>query len=232
MTKTVSEIVAEMLLDLGTPVPETELSTATAERLWNKALKEFNKIVGKWCVRIGTTTKDIQQYKLSTMFPTLTIREIKQAWIIDDTTTENTITLYDTVFTTEAVYGLNNFDLSVITAMQDKYNMVELDVAMINEDDFLLLPAPDDDGELLFCITQEDYTTTTLPNIYEETITEYAFALCQEVIGNARARLNVVSRTGEMARYMNREKYMFERADKYYDKFVDKCNKIISQRIF
>lgn len=123
--------------------------------------------------------------------------------------------------------------LQIISDMQNAGAdpLYERDFQFIDPDQLLLLPAPVDSGALLMLI-QTDFTTDTLSDRYERIVTDYAIARCQDVIGNARARLNTPQRNGDLVKYASREKSAYAMSANGKAKFENECAAINIKRIF
>lgn len=123
--------------------------------------------------------------------------------------------------------------LQIISELQTKGAdpLYERDFQFIDPDQLLLLPAPVDSGFLLTLI-QTDFTQATLPEIYERIVTDYAIARCQDVIGNARARLNTPQRSGDLVKYASREKSAYQMSAVGKLKFDNECASINIKRMF
>ena len=229
----------EILDNLGKPNEQTELSLATTQRVIREALVKFNKRVGKWTFRDFNHTANTQIYDMAAIFPTISWQSMIHVFngdlIIDkvvgnatvkqlvlDETTSDTL-LPGTLIPTGS-------DISVLNSIRLSQKIAQYSFEFIEPSTVVLLPPPDKDC-VISCIVKEKYDWLDLPEDYFLLVRGYAQSLCQEIVGNARGRLNSVARTSEIQRYTNREKYMFDRSDLLEQKFDEECGFIVTSRM-
>ena len=228
MTKTVNQIVAEILEDLGTPAPN-ELTSTIATRQWTNAFNEFNKRVGEWILTSAKLTANTQNYNMATLISGKTVRDVKYVFNGNSIYSEEVggvTEYYMTVgLTTTALTGS---DIDVINAAKDELS--EIGFNFIAPSTLIMLPPPTEAVNMLMLL-QVDYTTALLPDEYEAIVTRYAKALCQEIVGNARARLNTPMRQGDYITFSKRELGQYDRADSGYELFTKECDCIVASRM-
>jgi hypothetical protein len=220
-----------MLLELGNPCPKTELSTATATKQWNKAFADFNRKVGKWIFRTFTTVVNQQRYSMAELFPETTITDVKNVFRPQDA-------LIATYFALISPYYTYDY---IITTNYKKYDDIEFIKAMrvvpemeftFSEPDTLILCETPRKAESVIIITQEKYTTTTLPDDYEPIISEYCKEFyCQEIIRKARMRVATPLRNGDFVKYpvSHVKEGSFTREAKTV--FETECDSLIQKRL-
>lgn len=227
----------QIIEDLGYPDAKTELLPASAQRHVTEALTQFNKRVGKWTLRTFQHTADTQTYDTATIFPTISCRRILSVFNgdsvlekVESGVTNKYLVMSDTTNSvSELVAGIGS-DITTIKNFALSKKLEQYDFDFIEPTTLILLPPPGKDC-LINCIVQENYGISELTDDYYILVRSYAQAKCQEVVGNARGRLNSVARTSEIARYTNREKYMYDRADIYDERFKAECDNIIIGRM-
>lgn len=231
MNKLVVDIIADMLPELGTPDPKTELSTATAIKQWTKALADFNRRVGKWVFRTFDTVVDQQRYSMATLFPDTTILDVKNVFRPQDALVMTYLALtvpyyyYDYIVTT--TYKQYE-DVEFLNAMK---NVPDMDFIFSEPDTLILCDTPKK-VESVLILVQEKYTSTTLPDDYEPIITEYCKEFyCQEIIRKARMRVATPLRNGDFVKYpvSHSKEGSFTREAR--DIFYAECDRIIQNRI-
>lgn len=249
MNRTVAEIIAAMTDELGCPSPETELSEETMTNQWNYALEEFNERVGNLSLRLFAIAPGQQLYKLANMFPTLpTARKVTKVYFYDGAETPFLDVAevyasategyydYDDEAASATTYIVRDEDASLNLIADMKYtnsrSVFQKKFKFIDPSTVLLIPAPPADASgTLLCVVISDYDTTTLPQKYERLVTDYAKALCQEIIANARASAATPMRFGDFVRYASREKYQYSKAEQGRCEFERRCNEIIANRL-
>lgn len=157
---------------------------------------------------------------------------------------------------TDSRYGYYDYDLDVATSTATDVNnaitittdnaslqviselyansanpLYERDFQFLDPDTLLLVPAPVDSGALLVLI-KADFSSATLPDMYERIVTDYAIARCQDIVGNGRARLNTPQRQGDFIKYASREKTAYQLSAAGKKKFEDECAAINIKRMF
>jgi len=219
--------------NLGYPDQKTELSLNTTKRILSEALAEFNKRVGKWTIRHFAHTANVQTYNTATLFTGVNCRKIRYLFNgnsllekEEDGVTKQYLVMANAAQTSVA----SGTDIDTLTSIQYGSLVGSFDFDFIEPSTLILLPPPATDCYIT-CIVQEDYALTDLIDTYYALVRSYAQSQCQEIVGNARARLNSVARTSEIARYTNREKFMYERADVRLERFEKECNDIIIGRM-
>lgn len=250
MTKTVAIIAQEIFEDLGQPAAN-EISPTTIQRKVTEALVDFNRKVGNSVFRWLPVRANVQRYDLKIELPTIAISDVKYAFNGDSTVecstiatapvtiatiVENVVTPLTAVVFTDEDNGTPTLttpayaDIAKIAEVSTKLaSASKVDFKFIEPSTLLLFPAPSVNLSVLLN-TQENYTITSLPDEYEPLVTMYAKALCQEIVGNARARLNTPQRQGDYITFSKRELGQYAQADKMIERYNLACEAINNSR--
>ncbi|MDD4292235.1 MAG: hypothetical protein PHX51_08405 [Clostridia bacterium] len=234
MPYSIATMASEIDENLGKPDQKTELMVTTAQRICTESLSEFNNKVGVWKLRTFAHTANQQVYDMATIFPLPIKPRLIRYLYNGDTIVERTVAGVTTKYLVmndklKTLIPLGA-DIDVIMAKANFTNMEKYDFEFVEPSTLYLLPPPTVDC-VITTMLQEEYDVADLPEDYYKIVRDYAQGQCQEIVANARGRLNSVARTSEIARYTNREKYMYDRADIKLDKFNTACNEIIIGRM-
>ena len=164
-------------------------------------------------------------YATGTLLASATYFEQTYRYVDYDNENQVPIESFSTLYDDTALAFISNLENESNSQLYDR------DFQFIEPDLLLLIPAPIASGTILVLL-QTDYSFDTLPDVYEPIVTEYAMALCQEIIGNARARLNTPQRSGDLVKYASREKWSYQAAERGYKAFDNECNRINVRRMF
>lgn len=231
MQKTISEIVEVMLKELGTPDSKTELDSTLASKQWTKAFNDFNKRVGKWCFRTFTCVADQQRYSMKELFPDAKIYDIKNVFRPSKSLVDNYLTVTNTFYYAEGSLVTPFKEYDDIAFLRAMYNVPDYEFIFSEPDTLVLVQTPKE-ADTILIVTQEDYTTTTLPDDYEAVISEYCKEFyCQEIIRKARMRLATPLRNGDFIKYPvshAKEKSFTEDAK---NAFINECDRLIESRM-
>jgi len=230
MNTLLTDIISEMMLDLGNPAP-TELTAPHATKKWNKAFLEFNKRVGKLVITTIALKANQQSYDLKQLYPASDIYNVLKVVRPKESFFEVYFPFEATVYYNGIAYNMKQYtDIELLNAMKD---VQEYDMHFLEDLSILMLENPPLSDCSAVIMYTEPYTTTNLPDIYEPIITDYTRDhICQDIIMKARQRVATPLRNGDFVKFPVSHAKGKTDIEVAKTKFEDACDEIQRKRLF